>query len=93
MHKMTLVVICLVFIVSGSPISAAADLLTCPSDPYEPKPTFESARQVGAGAGLAMYGPAVFSLGGWLAGVILIVFAFAGRAVVLREENHGRNEV
>ncbi|MFO7623616.1 MAG: hypothetical protein R6V73_04640 [Anaerolineales bacterium] len=40
-----------------------------------------------AGAGLALYGPAIFSLGGWLAGVIFIVFAFIGRAVVLREEN------
>jgi hypothetical protein len=43
-----------------------------------------------AGAGLAMYGPAVFSLGGWLTGVILIVAAFAGRAVVLREERADR---
>ena len=40
-----------------------------------------------AGAGLALYGPAVFSLGGWLGAVLLIAFAFAGRAVVLREEN------
>jgi hypothetical protein len=40
-----------------------------------------------AGAGLALYGPAIFSLGGWLAGVIFIVFAFVGRAVVLREES------
>jgi hypothetical protein len=40
-----------------------------------------------AGAGLALYGPAIFSLGGWLAGVILIVFAFVGRALVLREES------
>ena len=39
-----------------------------------------------AGAGLALYGPAVFSLGGWLGGVLLIAFAFAGRAMVLREE-------
>jgi hypothetical protein len=42
-----------------------------------------------AGAGLAMYGPVIFSLGGWLAGMILIVAAFAGRAVVLREESAG----
>jgi hypothetical protein len=41
-----------------------------------------------AGAGLALFGPEVFSLGGWLAGVILIAFAFAGRAAVLREERH-----
>ncbi|MBN1262690.1 MAG: hypothetical protein JXB35_18555 [Anaerolineae bacterium] len=39
-----------------------------------------------AGAGLALYGPAVFSLGGWLGSVLLIAFAFAGRAMVLREE-------
>ncbi len=44
-----------------------------------------------AGAGLAMYGPEVFSLGGWLTGVILITFAFAGRAVVLREESHANS--
>jgi hypothetical protein len=40
-----------------------------------------------AGAGLAIYGPPIFSLGGWLTGVILVVAAFAGRAVVLREES------
>lgn len=39
------------------------------------------------GVGLGMYGPDIFSLGGWLTGVVLILFAFAGRAVVLREEN------
>jgi hypothetical protein len=39
-----------------------------------------------AGAGLALYGPPIFSLGGWLTGAVLIVFAFAGRHVVLREE-------
>jgi hypothetical protein len=38
------------------------------------------------GAGLALYGPAVFSLGGWLTAVILVVFAFLGRYLVLREE-------
>lgn len=42
---------------------------------------------VAAGAGLALYGPSIFSLGGWLTGIILIVFAFAGRQFVLREEN------
>jgi hypothetical protein len=31
-----------------------------------------------AGAGLAMYGPEVFGLGGWLTGVLLMTFAFAG---------------
>jgi hypothetical protein len=39
-----------------------------------------------AGAGLALYGPPIFSLGGWLTGAVLIGFAFAGRHVVLREE-------
>ncbi len=39
------------------------------------------------GAGLALYGPAVFGLGGWLTGLILIAFGFAGRAIVLREES------
>ncbi len=38
------------------------------------------------GAGLALYGPAVFSLGGWLAAVVLIAFAFLGRHLVLQEE-------
>jgi hypothetical protein len=37
------------------------------------------------GAGLAVYGPLVFSLGGWMGGLILIVFAFAGRWVIIRE--------
>jgi hypothetical protein len=38
-----------------------------------------------AGAGLALYGPAIFSLGGWLTAGSLIVFAFVGRAIVLKE--------
>ena len=41
---------------------------------------------VAAGAGLALYGPPIFSLGGWLTGILLIGFAFAGRHVVLKEE-------
>lgn len=40
-----------------------------------------------AGAGLALYGPPIFSLGGWLTGLVLIGFAFAGRNFVLKEEN------
>jgi hypothetical protein len=40
-----------------------------------------------AGAGFALYGPAIFSLGGWIAGVVIIGFAFVGRAVALREES------
>ena len=39
------------------------------------------------GIGLALYGPPVFSFGGWLTGLILIIFAFVGRSIVLREEN------
>jgi hypothetical protein len=39
------------------------------------------------GAALALYGPAVFSLGGWLTAVTLILFAFLGRQLVLQEEN------
>lgn len=39
-----------------------------------------------AGAGLALYGPAVFSLGGWLTALLLIIFAFLGRYLVLLEE-------
>lgn len=43
-----------------------------------------------AGAGLALYGPPVFSLGGWITAVFLIAFAFLGRHLVLLEER--RNE-
>jgi hypothetical protein len=39
-----------------------------------------------AGAGLALYGPDAFSLGGWLTAGLLIVFAFLGRHLVLQEE-------
>lgn len=38
-----------------------------------------------AGAGLALYGPAVFSLGGWLTAFTLFIFAFIGRRQVVRE--------
>ena len=38
------------------------------------------------GAGLALYGPPVFSLGGWVTGVLMILFAFIGRQIVLNEE-------
>jgi len=41
---------------------------------------------VTAGAGLALYEPPIFGLGGWLTGVVLVGFAFAGRHVVLKEE-------
>ena len=39
-----------------------------------------------AGAGLGLYGPPLFSLGGWLAGLVLLGFAFLGRHLVLQEE-------
>ena len=39
------------------------------------------------GAVLALYGPALFSLGGWITGVVLLVFAFYSRMVVLKEED------
>ena len=34
-----------------------------------------------------MYGPPIFSLGGWLTGILLIIFAFAGRQTVLKKKN------
>ena len=37
------------------------------------------------GAGLALYGPVIFSLGGWLTAILLIIFAFWGRKFVLQE--------
>jgi len=40
-----------------------------------------------AGAGLGLYGPQIFSLGGWFTRVMLMIFAFAGRWMVLKEEN------
>ncbi|MBN1370417.1 MAG: hypothetical protein JW987_00540 [Anaerolineaceae bacterium] len=43
-----------------------------------------------SGAGLALYGPQIFSLGGWLTGVVLIVFAWLGRQVVLAEERRAK---
>lgn len=39
-----------------------------------------------AGAGIGLYGPDQFSLGGWVGAGLLIVFAFIGRAISLREE-------
>ena len=38
------------------------------------------------GLGLALYGQNVFSLGGWLTGLLLIIFAFIGRWLVIKEE-------
>jgi hypothetical protein len=39
-----------------------------------------------AGIGLALYGPDHFSLGGWFTALTLIVFAFIGRNIALREK-------
>ncbi len=41
---------------------------------------------VTGGAGLAFYGVSIFTAGGWLTSAILILFAFIGRWMVLREE-------
>jgi hypothetical protein len=38
------------------------------------------------GGYLALYGPPIFSLGGWLTAALLMIFAFVGRALVLRDE-------
>lgn len=45
-----------------------------------------AALMVVGGAGLGLYGPPIFSLGGWLGGALLLIFAFAGRYVVIQEE-------
>ena len=45
---------------------------------------------IAGGALLGWYGPASFSLGGWISTVLYVVFAFVGRAAVLREEREGR---
>ncbi|HPH96438.1 MAG TPA: hypothetical protein PKW33_11685 [Anaerolineaceae bacterium] len=37
------------------------------------------------GAGLALYGPDLFSLGGWITAAVLIIFAFVGRSIALAE--------
>ena len=39
------------------------------------------------GDGLCLYGPEMFSLGGWLSAVVFVGFAFVARSVVLKEEN------
>lgn len=41
---------------------------------------------VSLGAGLVLYGPDMFSLGGWVTAALLIAFAFLGRSLVLLEE-------
>ena len=40
-----------------------------------------------SGTGIALYGPDIFSLGGWFTGLILIIFAYVGRSIVLKEES------
>jgi hypothetical protein len=40
---------------------------------------------IGGGVMLGLYGPPVFSLGGWLTAGVLLVFALIGRSLVLRE--------
>ncbi len=47
-----------------------------------------SALLVVGGATIALYGPLIFSLGGWIAGILLVVFAFIVRAVSVREKIH-----
>ncbi|SFC23892.1 hypothetical protein SAMN04488102_10487 [Alkalibacterium subtropicum] len=42
------------------------------------------------GVTLALFGPALFSLGGWLTGGLLILFAFIGRFIVIKEEAKSR---
>ena len=39
----------------------------------------------GGGMMIAMYAPATFSLAAWYTGAVLLVFAFAGRAIAQRE--------
>jgi hypothetical protein len=40
------------------------------------------------GLGIALYGPSIFSLGGWLTGLMLIIVAFLCRRITLREEQN-----
>ena len=48
---------------------------------------FLSAVLVLGGLGLALYRPPIFSLGGWITGVVMILFAFLCRRMVLLEES------
>ena len=38
------------------------------------------------GVSLALYGPPIFSLGGWITGIVLIIAAFVAKNMVLQEE-------
>lgn len=42
------------------------------------------------GTFLALYVPQIFSLGGWITGFVLILFAFIGRSLVLKEEKYDK---
>jgi hypothetical protein len=39
-----------------------------------------------SGAGIGLFGADIFSLGGWISAITLIIFAFIGRGIILREE-------
>lgn len=52
-----------------------------------------SAILISIGIALALYGPPIFSLGGWLTGLILIIFAFMGKSIVIREEKQETRNV
>jgi hypothetical protein len=42
---------------------------------------------IAGGVGIGLYGPDMFSLGGWGSAFILIIFAFVGRSAILKEES------
>ena len=44
---------------------------------------------IGSGLLIGMYLPSIFSLGGWSTAVMLLVFAFVGRSVVLSDNETG----
>jgi hypothetical protein len=44
------------------------------------------------GAGIALFGSDAFALGGWISAVILIIFAFIGRGVIVKEEGRDTHE-
>jgi hypothetical protein len=50
---------------------------------------FLAAILIGGGVCLAMFGPAAFSAGAWITGVVLVVFAFLGRMRARGERSHG----
>lgn len=46
---------------------------------------------VGGGILIALYWSSSFSAGTWITGIILLVFAFVGRTIALREIRRGKN--